>query len=473
MSDEAAGRRPDLVLIMTDQQRHDQLGYSSNGHFETPSLDALAASGVIFETAYSAGTTCVPARVALLTGIQPHRLPTQENNAALREGFWTVAHQLRSSGYETALIGKMHFAPVHSRHGFETMRLCEHIKWQGLGPLSKARRDEVDDYHDWLLTQGLPEWRFTDNDNMPAEYPAEAHATAWIERETSAFLANRDRSRPLFLVISFPHPHAPYDPPQPFASMYDPADSILPDDGYEANSGLPLVFQMAAEASRTRAEAEDPEQVRSFLAAVRGLVRQIDDSVGRLVAQLDLQSTFVFFTSDHGDYAGHRGLMRKNPWVPYDDLSRVAFFVAGGDVVGGRRVPELVQSCDLALTCLDYAGVAAPADVEFDTRSLRPILDGTPGPGDLDRQVICGTGRPGWPTIRHGRYKYIEHIEHAELGQRVLFDLDADPREQVNLFEDAAHRAVGQELVERLRKSTSQPILDIPAPRAQSAETSA
>ncbi|MDQ1534333.1 MAG: arylsulfatase, partial [Actinomycetota bacterium] len=131
----AAAGRPDLVLIMTDQQRFDQVGYASGGHFETPNLDALAAGGVIFETAYSASTVCIPARNALLTGIQPHRLPTQENPFALREGFWTVAHELRHAGYETAFIGKAHFAPVHAQHGFETMRLCEHLSSQALGPL--------------------------------------------------------------------------------------------------------------------------------------------------------------------------------------------------------------------------------------------------------------------------------------------------------------------------------------------------
>ena len=151
--------RPDIVLIMTDQQRFDQVGYASGGHFETPNIDRLAAGGVIFDRAYSASTVCVPSRVALLTGLQPHRVPTQENRFALREGFWTVAHELRRAGYETALIGKMHFAPVHARHGFETMRLCEHLSAQGLGALSKERSDEVDDYHDWLVSRGLTDWR--------------------------------------------------------------------------------------------------------------------------------------------------------------------------------------------------------------------------------------------------------------------------------------------------------------------------
>jgi choline-sulfatase len=464
MPGDPAEVRPDLVLIMTDQQRFDQVGYASGGHFETPTLDALAAQGVIFDTAYSASTTCVPARGALLTGLLHHRLPTQENDRALREGFWTIAHQLRSAGYETALIGKMHFAPVHSHHGFETMRLCEHIRYQALGPLSEERGDVVDDYHDWLVEQGFVDWRFT-RDKCPFPLPADAHPTAWVEREVTSFLARRDRSRPLFLVISFPHPHAPYDPPEPYASMYDAADSVLPPTGYEVNETLPLVFQMVMGRSPTRAEAADPERLGALLATVRGLVRQIDDSLARLLPQLSLDTSVVFFTSDHGDYAGHRGLLRKTPWIPFDDLARVPFFVAGAGVDGGRRVPQLVQSPDLVLTCLDYAGIAAPAGVDFDTRSLRPFLDGAPGRDDLERTVFSAT-TVGWPMVRRGRFKYIAHELHEQ--QHVLFDVEADPLERVSIADDPRYREVRGELAELLRNTLSRPVLDVPAPSVAS-----
>lgn len=462
MSDDVAPAGPDLVLVMTDQQRFDQVGYASGGHFQTPTLDTLAARGVVFDGAYSASTVCVPARTALLTGLQPHRLPTQENGSALREGVWTVAHELRRAGYETALIGKMHFAPVHARHGFETMRLCEHLGVQGLGPLSRERGDEVDDYHDWLVEHDLTDGRVCGGayTGRADPLPAAAHPTAWVEREVTSFLATRDRRRPLFLVVSFPHPHAPYDPPEPYASMYDPADSIFPATGYEVNEQLPLAFQLATSASSTRAEAADPHAVRAFLAVVRGMVRQIDDAIGRVVAELDLERTVVFFTSDHGDFAGHRGLMRKNPWIPFDDLARVAFFVTGGGIAGGRRVPQPVQSCDLALTCLDYAGVEPPPHIEFDTRSLRPILDGEPRSDDLDRTVCAGTS-VGWPMVRRGRYKYIEHSEHAARAQAVLFDLEADPFESINLLDDPAYGKVAADLAARLRAVMAQPVLDV------------
>lgn len=447
---------PDIVLFITDQQRFDQFGYSSGGHFETPNIDALAARGVVFEAAYSASTVCVPSRVAMLTGIQPHRLPTQENALALREGFWTIARELQAHGYETAAFGKMHFAPVHADHGFDTLRLCEHLYRQGLGPLSEARGDTTDDYHGWLLEQGLDDERLDDGyaGRRSFALPASAHPTAWVEREVEAFLAARSRDRPLFLIVSFPHPHPPLDPPAPYDSMYDPADSILPDD-MSANTELPMVFALALHSSPARVDADHPEGLRSSLAAARGLVKQIDDSVGRLVAALDLDRTLVLVTSDHGDYGGHRGLIRKVPWVPFDDLARVALVAAGAGTQRGARVTELVQTSDIPLTVLDLLGTAPPEGISFDSRSLRPHLEGSAGPADRDRTVFSGVSM-GWPMARRGRFKLIGHIERHG---KVLFDLDADPGEQTNLALDPAFADVRADLEARLDAVVREPRL--------------
>jgi arylsulfatase len=454
--------RPDIVLLLTDQQRFDQVGYASGGHFQTPNLDRIAQGGVMFENAYSASTVCVPARVALMTGIEPHRIPTQENPFALREGFWTVAHELSRAGYQTALIGKAHFAPVHAQHGFETLRLCEHLHAQGLGPLSRQRNDDLDDYHDWLLARGYPDWRFDDAaapaGSVPVRhvfpYGPEVHPTGWVEHEATAFLERRDPSRPLFLVVSFPHPHAPYNPPEPYASMFDPNDARLPEGGFEVNAGLPMVCQLALARSRTRDEAADEQRLRRFLATVRGLIKHIDDAIGRVVARLDLSSTLVAFTSDHGDYAGHRGLLRKNPWMPFDDLARVPLFFAGHGVQGGRVVPGPVQSYDFALTALDFAGIEPGID-DVDGRSLRPLLNGRGDGADLGRSVFCAIGM-GWPMVRRGAYKYFVHAQHRS---PVLFDLERDPGERVNLAGDPRYAPIERELADDLAQRMAKPSL--------------
>ena len=454
---------PDLVLFMTDQQRFDQVGYASEGHFETPNIDQLAARGVIFEQAYSASTTCVPARVALLTGLQPHRVPTQVNRFALREGFWTVARALRDAGYETALIGKMHFAPVHAQHGFDTMRLCEHLRMQEQVP-QRNDGDVFDDYHDWLLATGLDDWRFEGSSRPRGgsfPYAIGVHPTGWVEREALQFLERRDSRRPLFLIVSFPHPHAPYNPPEPYASMYKPADSKLPKSGFEINDRLPQAFRNAmTQFGKRRVPRVDPDTeqpLRKFLATIRGLVRHIDDAVGCILKQLDLTHTVVFFTSDHGDYAGHRGLLYKTPWLPFDDLARVPLIVAGGDVSGPRRQRQLVQNLDFALTCLDYAGVPAPSDYDFNGRSLRPLLSGTTAAEDDDRAVFCATTM-GWPMVRRQRYKY---IFNKRSSAKVLFDLESDPAEHINHWQDPDYALIADELSAALREELERDVMQI------------
>jgi len=465
--------RPDLILFVTDQQRHDQVGFASDGHFETPNLDRLAASGVIFDNAYSASTTCVPARTALLTGLHPHRLPTQINRFALREGFWTIARALRDAGYETALIGKMHFVPVHADHGFETMRLCEHLNAQGFLPAPgdderDESRDDRDDYHEWLLENGHDDWRFDHGElianlrNQPFRGAPGTHPTDWIERETREFLDRRERDRPLFLVVSFPHPHAPYNPPEPYASMYDPAEPAPPTTDFTVNEALPPIFRDAMSSfggiPPHRTDPDDPRPLQRQVAWVRGLVKQIDDALGRIVDQLDLAESVVFFTSDHGDYAGNRGLLKKKPWIPYDDLARVALVVAGCGIEGGRRVGELVQSCDFALTALDFADVAIPAGVEFSTRSLRPFLVGTPDPHAAERSVFCQTNI-AWSMIRRGRYKC---LVSRPWGVAVLFDVVADPEERHPLDDPESVR-ITAELRRILDEELSLGIPDLPS----------
>jgi choline-sulfatase len=448
--------RPDLVLFVTDQQRFDQVGYESGGYFETPNIDALAEQGVVFANAYSGSTTCVPARASLLTGLYHHRVPTQVNRLALREGFWTIARSLRTAGYETALIGKMHFAPVRADHGFETMRLCEHVDPAEAGSTDHPGHEALDDYHDWLVAHGLPDWRVEKPDEKSRvdthhlfPYPREAHPTSWVASETVSFLEKRDRSRPLLLIVSFPHPHAPYNPPAPYDELYDAADALVPTDGFEQNDRLPFSFRVAMEDgvgpfAPHRLDHNEAE-ARRWLTAVRSLVRHIDDAMGEVLEHIDLVRSVVFFTSDHGDFAGHRGMLKKVPWIPFDDLARVPLVVAGLGVVGGRRLNALVHSCDFALTCLDYAGVKVTPDL-FDTRSLRPLLEDRAGPADNDRLLFCATST-AWPMVRKGAFKYV--LERST-GSAVLFDLGTDPNETTNVLDDPANRLVVKDLSESL-----------------------
>ena len=439
------GRPPDLVLFLTDEQRFDWIGAASGGFFETPFLDQLAAQGVSFTTAYSSSTTCVPSRTSIFTGLHHQRVPAGPNGLAVREGVWTVARALRAAGYETAAFGRMHFSPMHADHGFDTVRICENIN-----PGSGYGGDDVDDYARWMADQGLPDWRIWDRDRhgatvphlagIPRVFPADAdhHPTGWIAGEAVRFLRQRRSERPLFLVVSFPHPHAPYDPPEPYASRYDPLDAPLPADGFSVNAFLLnsfsrswATFDAFASPKIRSSGLEGDAEYRRMITAVRGLVRHIDDAVAEVAAELDLDASAVFFTSDHGDYGGHRGLYTKVPWIPFDDLLRVPLVVGGGAVTRGGPVDECVQTGSFTATCLELAGVEPPDD-DGDFPSLVPFLSGRPYPDWSTRPVLAALST-GFPTVKLGRHKVITCWTESE---QLLFDLERDPGERVSLDTD-------------------------------------
>lgn len=463
--------RPDLVLVMTDQQRFDQVGYVGGGHYDTPTLDGLASNGVVFEQAYSASTTCIPARVGLLTGLQAHRVPVLEaDGLSPAEGIWTVARALRRAGYQTALVGKMHLRPIHARHGFEIMQMCEHL--EALSPGRPA--DDRDDYGQFLGHHGLADWRTLPpplalGDDLAVwggelplfPYDPYFHPTEWVAREARRVVAERDPTRPLLLVVSFLHPHSPYNPPDAYVRRYDPEDAVLPPDDFAVNNDLPPFILDALGAGDGLYRPNRAPARRHFLARlvtlVRAMVRHVDDAMGRVLSSIDTDRSVVAFTSDHGDYAGHRGLVRKVPWIPFDDLARVPLVVRSPSGVAGSRVTTPVQSSDLALTFLDFAGVDAP-DFDFTSRSLRPVLETGIGQADTDRSVFSATN-VGWPMVRRGDLKLIRRGD-----DRVLFDLATDPGERENRSGQRRWASDLRHLEAELDEELARPVVSIGPP---------
>lgn len=440
------GCHPNILVIMTDQQRYDQLGFASNSYFETPNLDLLAANGLIFNNAYTSATVCIPARGAILSGLRPGRFRTQGKGNALKEGSWTFPHYLRNQGYQTALVGKMHLEPIRARHGFEIMRTAEHL---GLvyGP------EEFDDYTKWLVSQGKGDWKathifgkeeaaekqnFRDNyQAVPFHYDKEYHPTSWITRESIRFLEQRDHNRPFMLITSFPHPHSPFDPPKPYSELYDIDDARLPVYDPEINSQLPpaaksLMYDAnnLGHAAVSKMGIDLQKKVSTY---IRALIKQIDDAIGEILKKIDLADTVVIFTTDHGDYYGRRGLMLKTPGIPFDDIARVPLIISGASVGSGLISDNLVQNSDIAMTVMDIAGIKPVRTEQFDSCSLYPYFNGRMPAND--RTVFCWSNYD-WHMIRYTSLKY---FYHAPSGQEMLFDVTADPAEKYNLTDDVKY----------------------------------
>jgi len=451
-------RKPNILLIMTDQQRADSLGHCHANATDTPNLDALARRGVIFENAYSASPACVAARSALLSGrlhhrvsrVLPHGAYRTASDLALAPGQWTLARALRAIGYRTSAFGNMQFQPLRADHGFDNLTLCQ---------APSAADSALDDYQQWLQTQGLADPRM---DAMQSgrhfPLPESAHPTHWLTDQGIDHLSERDNSQPWFTVIAYTDPHSPNLPPLLRSAQYSPDSQHLPRDGIAVNNCLPQAMREAMFVEDTdapllswRADRLSSTQLREFIAARRASIRFLDQSIGRLLQFVDLTDTLVIFVSDHGDYQGHRGFVGNRPRLPFDDLVRVPFFMAGCSVVGKRSIFTPVQSFDLVPTVLELCGLHAAESGRLDAQSLLPLLRGGAA---ADRPIFSATTE-GAPMVRRGRFK---HIWHAVTNTHALFDLHRDPDERHNLAGEAQYQTVLEDnvalLLARLDLST-------------------
>ncbi|MFE5776840.1 arylsulfatase [Brachybacterium sp. NPDC056505] len=460
----ASPSRPNLILVCVDQMRADALGIAGNEHIDTPYLDQLARGGFRFTKAYSATPTCVPARVALLTG----KSQEAHGRYGYREGIdfpaaypTTLPSTLRDAGYQTFGVGKMHVFPDRARCGFDDVLLHDGFLHTSRR-LSSGPSGAIDDYVDWLRREtGDPRADYQDTGigcnamtARPWEREERLHPTRWVADESFRFLRRRDPTRPFFLYMGFHRPHAPFDPPgwlwekyrsrpqarRPMGTWVSRFDRFRRDHEVEAEFG---------------ARKESVHQ--DVRAGYYGSIEFIDLQINRLMENLNdlglLETTAIAFVSDHGEMLGDHDMYRKS--VAYEGSAHIPFLLhvpaaLREDGAAPREVDEIVELRDLMPTLLDLAGVAIPEGV--DGESLLPALRGTTdadSDSDADtgetgetvrdhlhgEHVIGSLGHHSMQWIRTPRFKY---IWFSGDGHEQLFDLEADPHELADLAPDPA-----------------------------------
>lgn len=434
-------QRPNVLLITTDQQRHDSLGCTSGGVWQTPNLDRLASEGMLFEKAYTTLPVCVPARTSVMTG-QYASVHGLRHNAGFSPERWTFIKSLRAVGYQTAALGKMHFFPMYADHGMDHMVLCEHDPEQGcFGP-------DGDDYQKMLRSKGLRDWQeecqnpalFHESPEVyqrnlqayPSHLDPDDYSTGWVGRITEEFLSQARSDVPWFAWVSFLRPHHPFSPPSPYDSIYRPKAVPLPSVEGWKRERLPKSVNERLESELfpgTYTPEELPKEVlRRVIAYYHGAIRQIDDVVGRILDRVDLDRTLVVFTSDHGEYLGHRGRIFKNPNEAYDDLSRVPLIVRWPSRRGaGKTVRGAVSLVDLAPTILALANLESPLEIQGTDLSVYARN----AEHSADRIIMIESHqKDSWKAACDGRWKYIRRDD----GSRELYDLTNDPEEFYNLI---------------------------------------
>ncbi len=434
-------QRPNVIVVMTDQQRGDCLGIEhTQGHSRhpvlTPNLDRIAEDGVRFAQAYATSPVCIPARRSLLSG----QWPSTHGMVGYLDGQeWHPEHTLpsvlREAGYQTQLVGRsMHQHPRRKRFGYDEMVIspADYSRWA-------ERHIDTDLWADPWYSTGVMH-----NDITARAWPhaEELHHTNWASGEARRFLARRDPTVPYFLTLSYLLPHPPCLPPAEYLERY--RDRVLPTPviGDWAPADAELVLRKSG-ASPVRL---DPDGVlfRTWQAAYYASINHIDDQIRRVLHRIpgamegpDPEDTIIVFTADHGDMLGDHGQYAKSE--PYEGSARVPLIIRAPRRYGldlGARVEEPVALEDIMPTVLDLCGIDIPDSV--DGTSLVPLMTGERS--SLDRAPLHLECAPSFHALTDGRWKYVWLLPS---GREQLFDLDRD-RDECHDLADSHPQVLAQ-----------------------------
>ncbi len=425
-----AAAKPNILILMADQMAPSALAAYGNRVVRTPTIDRLAATGVVFDSAYCNSPLCAPSRFSFLSGLLPSRIGGYDNACEFPADRPTIAHHLRHRGYRTILAGKMHFVGPDQLHGFEE-RLTTDIY-----PADFAWTP------DWTRFEDRPSWYHSMDSVLTAGPCVRTNQLDYDEEVTFTTrrklfeIARGSDDRPFFMVMSLTHPHDPFAIPRRYWDLYDDAEIALP------RITIPIA-QQDPHSLRLRhvcgldLDAVTDDQVRAARHAYYGAISFVDEQIGSVLETLAdtglAEDTIILLIGDHGEMLGERGLWYKMNF--FEGGARIPMIVAAPGRFAPRRVAESVSLVDLLPTLIDLAGGDDDTATPRDGTSLMPHLAGVQGP-DLVLGEYLGEGAIApIVMIRRGPFKFI----HSPADPDQLFDLSADPDELVNLALSPGH----------------------------------
>lgn len=467
-----------VLFIMCDQLRWDYLSCYGHPHLHTPNIDWLASQGVRFNKAYVQSPICGPSRMSFYTGRYVISHGSTWNDFPLKVGELTLGDHLRPLGVDTVLIGKTHMKADKEgmeRYGIDEdtiigNRLAEcgfdvFERDDGLHPDGNYAPSPR--YNDYLQEKGYADpnpWNtrangvkvnddkiglgwFLKYSSHPANIAEEDSETPYLTSRFMDFIDSRKTDSPWLCHLSFIKPHWPYIVPAPYHNMYGP-DTWLPPVRSEDELRNPHPVYKAFTNSKAGKSFSRDEVRNTVLPAYMGLIKQIDDQMGRLFSFLQerdlMDKTMIIFTSDHGDYLGDHWLGEKDlfhepsvrvPLIIYDPRTQA-------DLTRGTVSNDLVEAIDLVPTFIEsFGGSAVPHKIEG--KSLMPLLHGQ-SKGKLRnfafseydysmtsvrKELGTGANDSRLIMVTDGQWKYV----HAENFRPMLLNLQEDPDELIDL----------------------------------------
>jgi arylsulfatase A-like enzyme len=448
-------RRPNILFVMTDDQRWDAMSCAGNRILKTPHMDRLAAEGRRFDQAFVTNALCAPSRACILTGLYTHAHgvttngdgPDFRNQPGLRPGQVTFPMLLRQAGYYTALSGKWHV------------------------------RSDPEGFDHWAILPG--QGRYNDPEMIVngARLVFRGHSEDVVADQTLQLLRHRPKDKPFCMLMHFKAPHRSWIPDSRFENRYENIQIPEPKTFNEDLGGRPpavansdmLIADMPDFAQRgvnpnlSRAERKR-RNYQTFMKSYYRVLLGVDENLGRVLDYLDesglRENTLVIYTGDNGFFLGEHGMFDKR--LMYEPSIRVPMLVRYPAAIKPGQVDasHIVINNDVAPTVLDFAGLPIPAHMNGHSRSWKPILEGRAASWRQSYfyeyfeypAVHCAGKCRG---VRTRNWKYIHYWEKPEAHE--LFNLDEDPDEMKNLAADPRHKAKLAELqaeLDRLRTET-------------------
>ncbi|MDE2819883.1 MAG: sulfatase-like hydrolase/transferase [Chloroflexota bacterium] len=443
-------RRPNILILYTDQQRWDTLGANGNPEILTPNLDALAASGVTFTHHFVQNPVCMPSRISMLTSRYPSSLGITRMGVPVPQDLLTLPRILKTYGYRGANIGKLHFLPhanrdhrsPHPDYGFDHLEISDEpgVYEDAYRAWARQRAPEAMDaisagippgtriwnrtlgIKDEVAHRGDPEGRFDFEGGIPFGADDSLTHSAFVAEQTIEFI-RQARDQPFLCIAGFYSPHAPWMTPQKYLDLYDPASLSIPEFPPEIDGQRPV----------EPGEQFSDAHLRRAKQGYYAMISEVDYYVGKILAALDAagqrENTIVVFTSDHGEWLGTH--LKFGKGYPADDaVSRVPLILSAPNGEPGQRIDGIVEAVDILPTLLSLAGIQAP-----------PSLQGI----SLADVVMTGAEVPkgaaltegdGWKCLRNRDYRYLIHSD----GRERLWHIETDPGEYADVVDEPAHQ---------------------------------
>jgi len=434
-------RPTNVLFLLSDEHSRRVLGCYGNSVVRTPNLDALAARGTRFRSAYCQTPICVPSRASLATGRYAHTIGSWDNATPyLGNGASSWGHRLTARGHRVTTIGKLHYRRSEDPSGFPDQRIPMHVL-EGTGDLYALLRGDMParpDARKRVLEAGPGESEYVRYDRAIAET-----AARWLREEA------QDEMRPWVLFVGFVSPHFPLIVPDRYFDQYDPDALPLPVQWNSRDWPRHPVLTMKRR-QQLLDEPVDEKTLRRAVRAYYGLVTFLDEQVGTVLQALGeaglADTTRVVYSTDHGEMLGEHGLWWKS--VMYESAVAVPLIMAGPDVLQGAEVETSAMLVDLFPTVLEAVGVEpAPEDAGLPGQSLFRLAEEPPRLRIAFSEYHAVFSPSGIFMVRDARYKYVHYVGYPPQ----LFDVVADPDECSDLATDARYTDVLSRLQRELR----------------------